>query len=176
MFDQYAAKLKQYQADVPKVFKKVARKTAIKAENTAKEFTDKEGLVDTGAYKGAWEAHSQELEKGIYAVYLNNSMDYASHLEFGHKVRKKTKLTTKIKSNKKIRRLLGKRGMRALGIKTRKHKKVRRELKGYSDGNRVKGFFVGRNTLDEAHFYALEQLDKELEKAIISYHQSFTEE
>lgn len=131
MFDQYAAKLKQYQADVPKVFKKVARKTAIKAENTAKELTDKEGLVDTGAYKGAWEAKSQELEKGTYAVYLNNSMDYASHLEFGHALR---------------------------------------------NGGRWKGRFVGRNTLDEAHFYALEQLDKELEKAIINYHQSFTEE
>lgn len=131
MFDQYAAKLKQYQADVPKVFKKVARKTAIKAENTAKEFTDKEGLVDTGAYKGAWEAKSQELEKGTYAVFLNNSMDYASHLEFGHALR---------------------------------------------NGRRWKGRFVGRNTLDETHFYALEQLDKELEKAIISYHQSFTEE
>lgn len=131
MFDQYAAKLKQYQADVPKVFKKVARKTAIKAENTAKELTDKEGLVDTGAYKGAWEAHSQELEKGTYAVYLNNSMDYASHLEFGHALR---------------------------------------------NGGRWKGRFVGRNTLDEVQFYALEQLDKELEKAIINYHQSFTEE
>ena len=127
MFDQYAAKLKQYQADVPKVFKKVARKTAIKAENTAKELTDKEGLVD----KGAWEAHSQELEKETYAVYLNNSMDYASHLEFGHALR---------------------------------------------NGGRWKGRFVGRNTLDEVQFYALEQLDKELEKAIINYHQSFTEE
>lgn len=177
MFDFYAEKLKKYQANVPKIFKRIAKKAAIKAENEAKEITDSEELVDTGAYKAAWSANSGEIEKDVYAVALSNSMDYASHLEWGHKVRGKTKLTVKIKGkikrNKKIRRLLGKKGMRALGIKVRKHKKIRKELKGYSNGTRVKGFFVGRNALEEAHYYAIQQLDKVTEQAMIDYNNSF---
>lgn len=166
MFDQYAAKLKQYQADVPKVFKKVARKTAIKAENTAKGFTDKEGLVDTGAYKGAWEAKSQELEKDTYAVYLNNSMDYASYLEKGYILNKDVFVPfDKMEGTPKTKALIA-------SLKA-KYPGATGFLK---KAGRYKGHFIGRNTLDEAHFYALEQLDKELEKAIISYHQSFTEE
>lgn len=39
---------------MPKIFKKVAKNTAIEAENIAKDFTDKEGLVDTRAYKRAY--------------------------------------------------------------------------------------------------------------------------
>uniref|UniRef100_A0AAU8AUR6 HK97 gp10 family phage protein n=1 Tax=Dulem virus 31 TaxID=3145749 RepID=A0AAU8AUR6_9VIRU len=128
MFDFYAEKLKKYQANVPKIFKRIAKKAAIKAENSAKEITDSDGLVDTGAYKAAWSANSGEIEKDVYAVALSNSMDYASHLEWGHKLR---------------------------------------------NGGRYRGHFVGRNALGEAHYYAIQQLDKATEQAMIDYNNSF---
>ena len=166
MFDQYAAKLKQYKANVPKVFSKVAQKTAVKAENTAKSLTDGNGLVDTGAYKGAWEAHSEELDKGIYAVYLNNSMDYSSFLEKGYTLNKNVFVPfDKMEGTPKTKALIAR-------IKAKYP-----NAKGFlRKAGRYKGHFIGRQSLDEAHYYAIQQLDKEMEKAFIAYNQSFTKD
>ena len=57
-------------------------------------------------------------------------MDYASHLEQGHKLR---------------------------------------------NGKRWKGRFIGELSLQSARYYAIRQLDDELNKAFIKYHRSFTE-
>lgn len=166
MFDQYAAKLKQYKANVPKVFSKVAQKTAVKAENTAKSLTDGDGLIDTGAYKGAWEAHSEELDKGIYAVYLNNSMDYSSFLEKGYTLNKNVFVPfDKMEGTPKTKALIAR-------IKAKYP-----NAKGFlRKAGRYKGHFIGRQSLDEAHYYAIQQLDKEMEKAFIAYNQSFTKD
>jgi hypothetical protein len=86
-FDDYAKRLEELGANVPKVFNQVAKRGAVHAENTAKELTDYEKLVDTGAYRRNWNAEGVELSKDIYAITLQNSMEYASHLEFGHKLR-----------------------------------------------------------------------------------------
>lgn len=86
-FDDYAKKLKNLEQDVPKIFKRVAKKGAIKFENEAKERTDKEGLVDTGAYKRNWQAKAIEPLPDVYGVECVNNMEYASHLEYGHKLR-----------------------------------------------------------------------------------------
>ena len=128
MFDKYAEKLKKVQADVPAIFKKVAGKAAIKFVNTAKKLTDDEGLVDTGNYRRNWNAQRIEPQVDTYGVFCQNSADYASHLEYGHKLK---------------------------------------------NGKMWKGRFVGQRTLDETHFYCLEQLDDELDKAFTSYHRSF---
>lgn len=166
MFNHYAAKLKQYKANVPKVFSKVAQKTAVKAENTAKSLTDGDGLVDTGAYKGAWEAHPEEIGNGIYAVYLNNSMDYSSFLEKGYTLNKNVFVPfDKMEGTPKTKAFIAR-------IKAKYH-----NAKGFlRKAGRYKGHFIGRQSLDEAHYYAIQQLDKEMEKAFIAYNQSFTKD
>lgn len=75
------------QADVPKIFEKVAKKGAIKFVNEAKDRTDKEALVDTGAYRRNWQAKAIEPLPDVYGVECTNNMEYASHLEYGHKLR-----------------------------------------------------------------------------------------
>ena len=87
MFDEYAEKLKSIQADVPKVFKLVAKKGAIKAENEAKNITDKERLVDTGNYKRNWNGKQIEPQEDVFGVQLENPVEYASFLEEGHRMR-----------------------------------------------------------------------------------------
>lgn len=86
-FKDYAKKLEALGENVPKVFKSVAKRGAVHAENTAKRLTDQEKLVDTGAYRRNWNAEGVELNKDVYAITLQNSMDYASHLEYGHKLK-----------------------------------------------------------------------------------------
>ena len=87
MFDEYKKKLEELQQDVPKIFEKVAKKGAIKFVNEAKSRTDREGLVDTGAYKRNWSGTFTEPLQDTYGVECNNNMEYASHLEYGHKLR-----------------------------------------------------------------------------------------
>lgn len=87
MFDDYAKRLEKLGADVPKIFKMVAKKGAIHAENTAKRMTTEEKLVDTGAYRRNWNGESVELDKTTHGITLQNNMEYASHLEWGHKLR-----------------------------------------------------------------------------------------
>ena len=87
MFDEYKKRLEDLQQDVPKIFEKVAKRGAIKFVNEAKDRTDKEALVDTGAYKRNWQATAIEPAPEIYGVECKNNMEYASHLEYGHKLR-----------------------------------------------------------------------------------------
>lgn len=121
MFDEFAQKLKDLQADVPKIFEKVAKKGAKKFVNEAQNRTDKEGLVDTGAYKRSWASQVFEMLPEGYGVECTNNMEYASFLEYGHKTRGNTK---------------------------------------------VKGRFVGELAMGDARFYCLEELHKEIEKAL----------
>lgn len=77
-------KLKELGQDVPKIFENAAQKGAIKFVNVAKDITDEEGLVKTGNYKRNWYADATTVgDKHI--IYCENSADYASHLEEGHK-------------------------------------------------------------------------------------------
>ena len=87
MFDAYAKKLKELEQDVPAIFEKVAKRGAIKFVKEAKNRTDAEKLVDTGAYKRSWHAQAIEPAPEVYGVLCENDMEYASHLEFGHKLR-----------------------------------------------------------------------------------------
>ena len=130
MFDEYAKKLQKLQVDTPKIFKKVAKKTAIKFVNYAKKRTADEALVDTGAYRDHWDAETIEPTPGTYGILAINSMEYASYLEMGHRLK---------------------------------------------NGKRWKGRFVGELSLADARYYAIQQLDEELDKAFIKYHRSFTE-
>ncbi|MBS4760953.1 MAG: HK97 gp10 family phage protein [Clostridium sp.] len=86
-FEQYYAKMRNIEDVVPSIFEKVAKKSGIKIVNEAKDKTDQEKLVDTGAYKRAWHADIGEIKQKFWVVRCLNSMDYASHLEFGHKLK-----------------------------------------------------------------------------------------
>ena len=87
MFDEYAKKLEGIQEDVPKVFKKVAQLGANHFRNEAVNRTNKEGLVDTGNYRRNWHGETIEPQKDMYGVACINSVEYASFLEEGHKLR-----------------------------------------------------------------------------------------
>ena len=87
MFDGYAEKLKKLEADVPKIFERTAKKGAIKFVKEAQNRTDKEKLVDTGNYKRNWNAQAIEPMSETYGVQCNNNVEYASFLEYGHKLR-----------------------------------------------------------------------------------------
>lgn len=120
MYFDYMEKFEKLGEDVPKIFERVAKRGAIKFVNTAKKKTDEENLVDTGNYKRNWFAEAEQYAKDGFAIICQNSVEYASHLEWGHKTR---------------------------------------------NGGRVKGKFVGYNSMGETEFYCLEQLEEELEKA-----------
>lgn len=87
MFDDYAKKLEELHFNVPKIFKQVAKLGAEHATNKAKEITDQEKLVDTGNYKRNWGATAIELDEETQGVMLENGVEYASHLEYGHRLR-----------------------------------------------------------------------------------------
>ena len=87
MFDDYAKKLKELQEDVPKIFERVAKRGAIEFVNKAKDRTQEEGLVDTHYYEENWNAEAINPLPEVYGVECRNPVEYASFLEFGHKLR-----------------------------------------------------------------------------------------
>lgn len=84
-FEQYISKMRNIEDVVPSIFEKVAKKAGIKFVNEAKDKTDKEKLVDTGAYRRNWYTDIGEIGKKFWVVKCLNPMEYASHLEKGHK-------------------------------------------------------------------------------------------
>ena len=86
MFEDYKEKLEALGANVPKVFSYVAGRGATHFVNEAKKRTADEGLVDTGAYRRNWWAKTS-VSNGVNKINVGNDMEYASHLEYGHKLR-----------------------------------------------------------------------------------------
>lgn len=87
LFDYYAKKLKELNQDVPKIFKQTAKKGAIFFVKKATEITDQEQLVDTGNYWRGWHAEAVEVDDETHAISAINPVEYASHLEYGHRMR-----------------------------------------------------------------------------------------
>lgn len=156
LFDKYAKDLEKWGAEVPKVFKRVAKKGAVKFVKEAQDLTDKEGLVDTGAYKGHWAAKEIELEDGTEAVLCSNSMDYSMLLEKGYTIKKDHFVPfDKMEGTPKTKALIA-------SFKAKYPK-----AKGFiAKAGRYKGKFIGRQAIGEAVYYCIEQLDKEFEKAV----------
>lgn len=86
MFDDYFKKINDLTGDATKVFRKVAIKGATFFENMAKEKTTEERLVDTGNYRRNWVGEAIKVGEDN-AILGSNGVEYASHLEFGHKLR-----------------------------------------------------------------------------------------
>lgn len=86
MFDEYIKKFKDIGAKSHLIFRKVAKEGAKFFEKEAVRLTNKEKLVDTGNYKRNWKAEQFETE-GVQAITGVNPVEYAEHLEYGHKLR-----------------------------------------------------------------------------------------
>lgn len=86
-FDDFEKRLKAMGENSEKVFESAAKKAAIHFRNTAIKYTDEEKLVDTGNYRRNWNAEVFEASKDTYGIACSNSVEYASFLEEGHKLR-----------------------------------------------------------------------------------------
>lgn len=157
MFDDYAKRLEKLGADVPKIFKMVAKKGAVHAENTAKEITSKEKLVDTGAYRRSWNGENIKTENDVYGITLQNDMEYASFLEDGYDVKTQhfvpfDKMEGSPKANKLISEFQAKYP----------------NAKGFiAKPRRFKGRKVGRKTMNDLEGWALLELRNEIEIAMM---------
>ncbi|MCM1338910.1 MAG: HK97 gp10 family phage protein [Muribaculaceae bacterium] len=85
MFDEFRKDLEKYSKKTPAIFERVAKKGAVHFVNTAKEITDREKLVDTSYYRRNWFADAT-TSGNINLIYCENAVNYASHLEYGHKL------------------------------------------------------------------------------------------
>lgn len=86
-FEQFNQAMHQTEGFIPLIFEKVAKKAAIKFVKEAKENTDKEGLVDTGAYKRNWTGDIANPARKYWVIKGFNPINYASYLEYGHRLR-----------------------------------------------------------------------------------------
>lgn len=87
MFDNYKKMLDELGANTDAIFSKVAKKGAIKFRDEAVRITDLEGLFDTGYYSENWNAKAGKTGDNIHEIVAVNTAEYASHLEYGHKLR-----------------------------------------------------------------------------------------
>lgn len=156
-YSDYAKKLKDAGANVEKVFKNVAKRGAIHFERIAKELTDKEGAVDTGAYKRSWTADVVEFEKGKYSIICMNSMEYASFLEDGYSIDKQYFVPfDKIQGSPKTNQIIN------------SFKAKYPNAKGFiAKPRRFKGLKIGRSAMNDTEGYVLVELFNEVEIAIL---------
>lgn len=94
-FGEFTKKIQHIEDVIPEKFLKVAKKAGIKFVNEAKDLTDENKLVDTGNYKRNWHTDIGVIGNGkVFVVKCQNPVEYANHLEWGHKIKgtnKKTK-------------------------------------------------------------------------------------
>lgn len=118
-FEEFTKKMQEIEGVIPEKFLKVAKKAGIKFVNEAKNLTDEEKLVDTGNYKRNWHADIGVIGNGkAFIVKCQNPVEYANHLEWGHKI--------------------------------------------HGTDRKTKGRFVGKQSLEKAQEYAIEELKNEL--------------
>lgn len=170
MFDNYKKMLDDLGANTDEIFSKVAQEGAIHFRKEAVRITNSEGLVDTGNYKRNWDAKAGKTNDNTHEIVAVNTVEYASHLEYGYTV-KKDYFVPFDEGSGTTRK--GKQWKTKGMVKTPKTKEFISKFKAkYPDAKgfirkagHYKGHFVGRQALDDTDFYCIEQLDKEFEKA-----------
>lgn len=172
-FNDYAKKLETLGQNVPKIFKNVAKRGAIHFENTAKELTDIEKAVDTGAYRRNWNAEVIELNAGEYGIVCMNSMEYASFLEDGYEIHKAHFVPFEAGSgiSKRTGKAWNTKGMQG-SPKTQKLiasiKAKYPDAKGFiAKPRRFKGLKIGRRAMDNTEGWLLLEIRNEIEIAIV---------
>ena len=163
-YSDYEKKLKAIGENVPKVFKKVARQGAYHFERVAKELTDKEGAVDTGAYKQSWTAEVEEFSKDKYSIVCMNTMEYASFLEDGYDIDKAHFVPfDKMKGTPKTSQLIN------------SFKAKYPNAKGFiAKPRRFKGLKIGRSAMNDTEAYVLLTLFEEVEIAMLMKAENLT--
>ena len=157
-FDDYAKKLKALGENVPKIFKNVAQRGANHFVTTAKQLTDKEKAVDTGAYKQNWNAEVVEFAKGKYKIICMNSMEYASFLEDGYNIDRAHFVPfDKMEGSPKTKQLIA------------SFKAKYPDAKGFiAKPRRFKGLKIGRRSMDDTEAWALIELQEEVDAAMMA--------
>lgn len=158
MFDEYAEKLKNLGENVPKIFKNVAGRGANHFEKTAKEYTDKEKAVDTGAFKRNWTADVLEFEKGKYSIVCMNTIEYASFLEDGYNIDKAHFVPFDVmQGSPKTQKFIN-------SIKAKYP-----NAKGFiAKPRRFKGLKIGKRAIIDTEGWAIIELQEELDSAIMA--------
>jgi len=153
LFEEYAKKLNKLMGDAPEVFKSVALWGAKYAEKTAKNITDKEGLVDSGNYRRNWFAKRIEPQFDTYGIVLENNVEYASWMEDGYELKKDYFVPfDKMEGTPKTKALIAK-------IKAKYP-----NAKGFiRKAGRYKGHKVGRQALNDTEGTVLLRLREEIE-------------
>ena len=156
MFDEYAKKLEALGENVPKIFDKVAKKSAINARNYAVETTDRLGLVDTGAYRRSWNGEAFNIDENTYGVALQNTMEYASFIEDGYEIRRPHFVPfDKLQGTPKANAIIS------------SFKKKYPNAKGFiAKPRRFKAQKVGQIALNDTEGFALLELRKEIDVAM----------
>ena len=85
MFEDMRKKFEQRRELIENAFEDIGDETAKIFVNEAKRRTERKKLVDTGNYKRSWRA--QVNKKGLQTeIECINEAEYASHLEYGHRI------------------------------------------------------------------------------------------
>lgn len=169
MFDDYAKKLEELGADVPKTFETVAKKGAIHFENAAKEITDKERLVDTGAYRRNWNGEYFKPDEKSYAIACQNTMEYASYLEDGYNIKTAHfvpfKADSGVSRTGKAWKTKGMQGTPKTKAFIASFKAKYPDAKGFLAKPRTfKGLKIGKRAITNTELWLTNQLDEEIEK------------
>ena len=86
-FEQFNQAMHETEGVIPQIFEKVAKKAAIKFVKEAKTKTKAEGLIDTGYYRDNWTGDISNPGKKFWVIKGFNPISYASHLEYGHRLK-----------------------------------------------------------------------------------------
>lgn len=85
MFEDMHKRFQERRKQVENAFEDIGDETAKIFVNEAKSRTERKKLVDTGNYKRSWRA--QVNKKGLQTeIECINEAEYASHLEYGHRI------------------------------------------------------------------------------------------
>lgn len=85
MFEDLHKKFQERRKQIDDAFEDIGDETAKIFVNEAKNRTERKKLVDTGNYKRSWRA--QVNKKGMQTeIECINEAEYASYLEYGHRI------------------------------------------------------------------------------------------
>ena len=85
MFEDLHKRFQERRNQIEDAFEDIGDETAKIFVNEAKSRTERKKLVKTGNYKRSWSAHVNK--KGLQTeIECINEAEYASHLEYGHRI------------------------------------------------------------------------------------------
>lgn len=85
--ESFFLEVEKAEKNLPLIFDSVAKKAGNKFVNEAKKIAKEEKLVDTGNYRRNWNFAVGYPTKKHYVIKCFNPIEYAIHLEHGHKLR-----------------------------------------------------------------------------------------